>query len=235
VELLLTARRGESLLLTLGIPVLLLVFFSLVDVVDVAGAGFENAVDYVAPGILALAVMSTAMVGLGIGAGFERQYGLLRRLGATPLGRPALLAAKTTAVVLIEAVQFAVLVPLALALGWHVRAAGIPLAFAAVVVGTIAFAGLGLLLAGTLRGEVNLAAANGLYVVLLLLGGIVIPLDRLPSAVEAAARWLPSACLATALREALTPGAGISVQPWVALAAWAVVAPLLAARSFRWE
>jgi len=90
VEVTLTARRGESLLLTLGIPVLLLVFFSLVDVLP---TGTAKGIDFLAPGILALAVMSTAMVGLGIATGFERSYGVLKRLGATPLGRPRLVIA----------------------------------------------------------------------------------------------------------------------------------------------
>jgi ABC-2 type transport system permease protein len=119
VELALTLRRGESLLLTLGIPVLLLVFFSLVDVLP---TGTDDPVDFLAPGILALAVMSTAMVGLGIATGFERQYKVLKRLGTTPLGRPALLGAKTAAVVVVELLQFAVLVPSR----WHSAGARTP-------------------------------------------------------------------------------------------------------------
>src|SRR5439155_3081718 len=114
VELVLTLRRGESVLLTLVIPILLLVFFSSVDVLP---TGRKHPVDFLAPGVLALAVMSTAMVGLGIATGFERQYGVLKRLGTTPLGRPTLLAAKTTAILAVELVQVAVLVPIALALG----------------------------------------------------------------------------------------------------------------------
>src|SRR5207244_6853897 len=132
-----------------------------------------------APGILALAVMSTAMVSLGIATGFERQYGVLKRLGSTPLGRPRLLGAKTASIVGIEIVQLVILVPVAFALGWDPSSAG-GAALAAVVLATIAFAGLGLLIAGTLRAEVTLAAANGLYLVLLLLGGMVIPLAKLP-------------------------------------------------------
>src|SRR5437660_3602410 len=115
VELLLTLRRGESVLLTLVIPILLLVFFSSVDILPV---GVKDPVDFLAPGILALAVMSTGMVSLGIATGFERQYGVLKRLGTTPLGRPRLLGAKTAAIVLVEVVQVVVLVPTALALGW---------------------------------------------------------------------------------------------------------------------
>jgi ABC-2 type transport system permease protein len=230
VEMTLTLRRGESLLLVLGIPVLLLVFFSLVDVLP---TGDGEPIDFLAPGILALAVMSTAMVSLGIATGFERSYGVLKRLGATPLGRPRLVAAKTAAVVLIEVVQLVVLVPVAYALGWAPGGRW-ALALAGVVVGTVAFAGLGLAMAGWLRGEVNLAAANALYLVLLLLGGMIFPLDELPSGLAQVAQLLPSAALAEVLRAALTTG-GAPARAWFTLLAWAVVAPVVAARTFRWE
>ena len=114
LELALLARNGESLLLTLGIPVLLLVFFANVDVLPIDG----EPIDFLAPGVLALAILSTAFVNLAIGTGFEREYGVLKRLGATPLGRPRLLAAKTLAILVVEVVQIAVLWALALALGW---------------------------------------------------------------------------------------------------------------------
>jgi len=230
VEMTLTLRRGESLLLVLGIPVLLLVFFSVVDVLP---TGDAEPIDFLAPGILALAVMSTAMVSLGIATGFERSYGVLKRLGATPLGRPRLVAAKTAAVVLIEIVQLVVLVPVSYALGWAPGGRW-ALALAGVVVGTVAFAGLGLAMAGWLRGEVNLAAANALYLVLLLLGGMIFPLDELPSGLAQVAQLLPSAALAEVLRTALTTGAA-PLRAWVTLLAWAVVTPVVAARTFRWE
>ncbi|HWH34131.1 MAG TPA: ABC transporter permease [Acidimicrobiales bacterium] len=233
VELALTLRRGESLLLVLGIPVVLLSFFSLVDVLALP-AGVEEPVDFLAPGILALAVMSTAMVSLAIATGFERSYGVLKRLGSTPLGRPALLVAKTGAVLAVEALQVVVLVAVAGLLGWRPVGNG-ALAAAAVLVATVAFAGLGLLMAGTLRGEVTLAAANGLYLVLLLLGGMVFPLDRLPSGLQAGAELLPAAALVEALDGALSSPVVAPGRPWAVLAAWAVVAPVLAAWRFRWE
>ncbi len=232
-ELALTLRRGESLLLTLGIPVGLLVFFSLVSVLPLP-AGVSEPVDFLAPGILALAVMSTAMVSLAIATGFERQYGVLKRLGSTPLGRPALLAAKTLAVVVIEVLQVAVLVAVAVVLGW--RPQGNPvLAAGAMVLATVGFAGLGLLMAGVLRAEVTLAAANGLYLVLLLLGGMVFPLERLPATLEALAGLLPSAALTEALDAALSTNATLPAGAVAVLAAWAVTAPALAAWRFRWE
>jgi ABC-2 type transport system permease protein len=231
-ELQLTLRNGEQLLLTLGIPVMLLVFFSLVDVLP---TGTPDPIDFLAPGILALAVMSTSMVALGIATGFERSYHVLKRLAVTPLGRPRLIAAKIAAVALVELVQFAVLVPVSFALGWSPSPANWLLATCAVMLGTAAFAGIGLTMAGRLRGEVNLAAQNGLYLVLLLLGGMVIPFSKLPDGVRAVAHALPSGALADVLRETL---GGNGTQPgtsWLVLGIWAVAAPLVAAATFRWD
>ena len=231
-ELQLVARNGEQLLLTLVIPVMLLVFFSVVDVLP---TGTDDPVDFLAPGVLALAVMSTAMVSLGIGTGFERSYQVLKRLGATPLGRTRLIAAKIASVMVVELVQFAVLVPVAVALGWRPSGANWLLAIVAVLLGTMAFAGIGLAMAGRLRGEVNLAAVNGLYLVMLLLGGMVVPIAELPRALRAVADVLPSGALADVLRESL---AGVGVRPsasWGVLTAWAVASPLVARRLFRFQ
>lgn len=234
IELTLTLRNKESLLLTLGIPVGLLVFFSLVDVLpldDLLGPG-DQPVDVLAPGVLALAIMSMAMTGLAIATGFERSYGVLKRLGATPLGRPRLLAAKIGAVVAIEVVQAAVLVPVALLLGWEPTLDAIPL-LGAVVLGTTAFAGLGLWMAGTLRAEITLALANGLYLVLLLLGGFVIPLSELPDSLRRFAEALPSSALVDLVRAGFDGTTG-PARAWIVLAVWAALTPVVAARTFRW-
>jgi len=231
-EVQLVLRNGEQLLLTLGIPVMLLVFFSVVDVLP---TGTDDPIDFLAPGILALAVMSTSMVSLGIGTGFERTYQVLKRLGATPLGRGRLIAAKILSVVLVELIQLAILIPVAFALGWAPTDPNWLLALVAIVLGTIAFAGIGLSLAGRLRGEINLAAQNGIYLVLLLLGGMVIPFDELPAALQAVARLLPSGALADVLRESLTQAGDRPGTSWIVLAAWALVSPLVARRLFRFE
>jgi ABC-2 type transport system permease protein len=231
-ELQLVARNGEQLLLTLGIPVLLLVFFSLVDVLP---TGTDDPVDFLAPGVLALAVMSTSMVSLGIGTGFERSYHVLKRLGTTPLGRGRLIAAKVASVAVVEIVQFAVLVPVAYLLGWSPASTNWLAAIGAVLLGTVAFAGIGLTFAGRLRGELNLAALNGLYLVLLLLGGMVIPFAKLPGAIRAVAHALPSGALADVLRESLGGNGTQVATSWLVLAIWAAVTPLLAAKLFRWD
>lgn len=230
-EVMLVLRNGEQLLLTLVIPVLLLVFFSIVDVLPSAG---QEPADFLLPGVVALAVMSTAMVSLGIATGFERSYLVLKRLGATPLTRGELVAAKMLSVVVVELLQLVVLLPLGIALGWQ-PGGTVFLAVPAVALGTAAFAGIGLALAGRLRGEINLAAQNGLYLVLLLLGGMMIPLTSLPGPMRTVSEVLPSAALADILRNALT---GVGNQPtasWAVLAVWALAAPAAAARLFRWH
>ncbi len=97
----------------------------------------------------------------------------------------------------------------ALLLGWN---PGGPIAAAvpAILLATVAFSGLGLLLAGLLRAEVTLAAANGLYLVLLLLGGMIFPLSKLPGGLRAVAEGLPAGALSDALHGALTAGASVA-------------------------
>jgi ABC-2 type transport system permease protein len=231
-ELRVIARNGEQLLVIIGIPTILLVFFSQVDVLP---RGDQNAVDFLLPGILALAVMSTAMVSLGIATGFERSYGVLKRLGATPLGTQRLVLAKSLAVVLVEVVQLLVLVVVGLILGWRGDLGAVAPVVGAVLLGTLAFAGIGLTLAGTLRGEVNLAAQNGLYLVLLLIGGIMFPLDSLPNWLQIPAQLLPSSALADVMRGALTETSLNGGAAWIVLAVWALVAPTAAAKFFRWQ
>ncbi|MGA5418706.1 ABC transporter permease [Streptomyces lavendulocolor] len=224
-------RNGEQLLLTVVIPSLLLVLFSTVDIVDTGGG---EAVDFLAPGVLALAVMSTAFTGQAIATGFERRYGVLKRLGASPLPRWALMTAKTLAVLVTEVLQVALLTVIALALGWSPH--GSPLSVALLLVlGTAAFSGLGLLMAGTLRAEATLAAANLVFLLLLVGGGVIVPLEKFPAGVRAVLELLPISALSDGLRDVLREGAPM---PWGAagiLAAWAVLGLGAAARFFRWE
>ncbi|MFE2328897.1 ABC transporter permease [Streptomyces sp. NPDC059385] len=224
-------RNGEQLLLTVIIPALLLTLFSAVDIVD-TGAG--RSVDFLAPGILALAVMSTAFTGQAIATGFDRRYGVLKRLGASPLPRWALMAAKTLSVLVTEVLQIALLTAIAFALGWSPQ--GDPLSVAALVLlGTAAFSGLGLLMAGTLKAEITLAAANLVFLLLLIGGGVIVPLEKFPGAVQAVLGLLPISALSDGLREVLQHGAALPWGDAAVLAAWAVLGLGAAARLFRWE
>jgi ABC-2 type transport system permease protein len=228
-------RNGEQLTLTLIIPLLLLAAFSLEPLVSFGG-GYTR-IDFLTPGVIALAVMSTAFTSQAIATGFERRYGVLKRLGATPLSRTGLITAKTVTVIAVELGQAAIIMLVALALGWSPNAVGaavvvVPLL---VLLGTAACSGFALLLAGTLRAEATLAAANLIYVVLLGVGGVVFPLTKFPSGARSLLELLPIGALSTGLRDVLANGAAFPVKNIVTLAVWAVVGIALAARFFRWE
>ncbi len=232
-ELRLAARRGENLLVTIVIPSAVLLFFASVGVLAIPG----RPVDFLLPGAIALGVIATGLVSLGIATGYERHYGVLKRLGGAPIPAWTVLAAKTVGVLAIELLQVILLVALAVGLfGWSPGpGASVPLALAALVLGTIAFAGLGLAMAGGLRAEATLAVANGLFLAFLLLGGIVLPVDHLPAPLAAVASVLPAAPLAETLRIGLGSSAADPAAPLALLAAWAVGSAALAARAFRWE
>lgn len=231
MELRLLLRNGENLLVTLGIPIAILVFFSLVNVLPSRDG---SPVDFLVPGVLALSVVGAAMAAMGISTGFERYYRVLKRLGATPLRRGELIAAKMLAILATEVVQVVLVVAVGLALGWRPRLDEAWVAVVALLLGTSAFAGIGLGLAGSLRAVATLAVTNGLFMLMLLISGIVFPLNDLPGPLAKVALALPAAPLTDLLRA----GLGGTPIPWAdlaILAAWAAGAPLLAARLFRWE
>jgi ABC-2 type transport system permease protein len=234
MELRLTARRGENVLVTIVIPVVVLLFFATAGVV---ATGNGDPVDFLLPGALALAVIATSLVNLGIATAYERNYGVLKRLGGSPLTRGGLLTAKMGTVLLVEIGQVVLLIAIAAAvLGWSPGAgASIPVFVASLLLGTAAFAGLGLLMAGALRAEATLALANGLFIVFIALGGIVLPVSHLPEPLAALAQWLPPAALADSFRVALGSADGDLTRSLAVLAVWAVITIGLTIRTFRWE
>ena len=236
MELRLTARRGENVLVTLIIPVSVLLFFAGTSIVPgIAG----DRVGFLLPGAIALALIATGLVNLGIATAYERSYGVLKRLGGSPLSRWGLVGGKLAAVLVLEIVQVVVLVAVAaVALHWQPGPGWSPILLAvAILLGTLAFAGLGLLLAGTLRAETTLALTNGLFLGFLMLGGIVLPVDHLPAFLQPLAAGLPATALADLLRIALDAAAAPAspVGPAVLLGAWGVAAAGLAIRRFRWD
>jgi ABC-2 type transport system permease protein len=237
MELTTLVRNYEQLLLIMVIPVGVLVFFG-----NVAVLPDSITLTRLVASVLTLSLISTAMVSTGIATGFERSYHVLKRLGVTPLGRGRLIWAKAGSVSVVELVQVTVLVAIAVGLGWSMVGLSWWRLALALLLGTAAFAGIGLCLAGRLRAEANLAAQNGLYLVLLALGGVIVPVDDLPDSLGAVARYLPSGALTEVMHVSLggaPSGVWLFVDAplgaWLVLAIWALIAPLAAARLFRFD
>jgi ABC-2 type transport system permease protein len=234
METRLLLRNGEQLLLAVVVPLVVLVGgITAARHFDLTFS--HSPVDTLTPGILALAVMSTSFTSLAITTGFERRYGVLKRLGASPLPRSGLLAGKVGALLVVEVLQFVVIGGVALLLGWSpsVSPAGVLGVLASALLGTAAFASLGLFLAGALRAEATLAAANLVYLLLMAGGAVVFPAGSYGPAGKVLA-LLPSGALGSGMRTALLAG-GFPVTALLVLAGWAVAGTLLTARTFTWE
>jgi ABC-2 type transport system permease protein len=229
MELTLTARRGEAIVLAMGVPLLVLLGAGLTEVTNVPG---DDRLAFVVPGVLALTVMSTAFTGQAITTGYERSYGVLKRLGASPLSRPGLLFAKTSAVLGLIVVQLVALAAVGVAVGWRPHFGAILSALGVTVLATAAYSGLALLMASLLRPEATTGAATLIYVLMLAAGGIMFAAPDLGTV-----GWfvLPLAAHAEALRATLSHDASVPLSIWLALGTWAVVFVTAAARKFRWE
>lgn len=232
-DLKLLLRNGEQILLTILIPVVLLVGLGRTSLVSV-GDTTATRIDIVVPGIIALAVMSTSFASLAIATGFDRRSGVLKFLGATPLQRSGLVWSRVLAVLGMVVVQLLVLLPIAYLLGWQ-PAGSVLSAALLVIVGSAAFGTLAVALAGVLRAEATLAVANGIYLLLLLGGGVVIPLDVFPAPLAFVAGLLPSGALGEGLRAVLVDATAIAWPQLAILTCWALLGGFIASRTFRWE
>lgn len=230
-EIAVLLRNGEQLLVAVVLPALVLVGLAGAHSPDLGPA---RRVDVVTPGVLALALISSAFTGQAIQTGFDRRYGVLRLLGSTPLGRTGLLAAKAVATAVVVALQVVVLGGLGLALGWQPHLLGLLPAVLLLAVGAGAFVALGLLLAGLLRAEAVLAVANLVWVLMLAGSAVVVPASVMPAPLEHLARYLPSGALGEGLRTAFQHGR-LAVVPLVVLLGWLVATTALVRRTFRWS
>ena len=226
-------RNGEQLMVTVLLPVMALIGLTQTSIIDLDTAG-RSRIDFITPGIIALAVMSAAFTAQAIATAFDRRNGVLRLMATTPLGRSGLLTAKILGVLAVEAVQILVISAVAVALGWRPDLISIPIALLAVLLGTAAFTSLAMLLAGTLRAEGVLAVANIVLVLLIVLGAVLIPAAQLPDGLRQVALVLPSGALGEALRGAFFD-ASIPLLSLLVLLAWAAVLGWGAGKLFKWH
>lgn len=232
LELTLLLRNGEQLLLTMFIPITLLVGLSILPL-GPFGEGHAERATTLLPVIMSLAVIATAFTGQAIAVAFDRRYGALKRLGATALPVWGIIAGKSLAVATVVVLQSVLLGAIGAVLGWRPTAVGLVLGAVVIGLGTVCFAALGLLLGGSLRAEIVLAAANLLWFVFGGFSALTVETDLVPDAVRWLARLTPSGALTEALSQALS----VSVD-WFGIAVvigWGLVAAAGALRWFRFS
>lgn len=226
MELTLFLRNGEQLLVALVIPVAVLFGLTLVDF----GAVPDPRIDHAITAVLAIALMGTAFTGQAIAVGFDRRYGALKRLGGTPLPPFVIIVGKMLAALVLVLGQSVVLGVIAALLGWRPSVAGLALAGLVLVLGTLAFASMGLLLGGTLKAEIVLALANLLWFLLIGGAGLAIGIAAVSEQVHDLLVVVPSHALTTALGTALD--GGLPLVPALVLVAWTALCGGLAVRHF---
>lgn len=223
-------RNGEQLLVSIIIPVMVLIGVHSMGMLDTAEL---STLDILTPGVLTIAVMSSAFTSQGIGTAFDRRYGVLRFLSTTPIGNTGLILGKAMAVLMVLVVQLIVLLGVAMALGYRLQLAGTLPAAVFLFIGAIAFTSLGLLVAGTLRPEATLAITNLLWILLGAAGGSVFPL-REDGFLTPLLQWLPSAALGDGMRVALLEGQW-ALLPLLIISLWAGAATALTVKFFSWK
>lgn len=230
-EFRLLMRNGEQLLLTLIVPIFLLIGLTFMPFIK---SGDQPRVSVVVPGVIALAIMSTAFTAQAISIGFDRRYGVLKLLGVTPLSRLRLLFAKTIAILAIEAIQLILILSIGALLGWR-PSGNVANVIVLVILGTASFSALSFALAGVLRAEATLAVANAIYLILLLAGGTVLPRDQVPGWLGTVGNLLPSGALGNGLRDVMVTGSAIPLSSIVVLLLWGIAGAAIAHQTFRWE
>ena len=223
-------KNGEQLLVSMVIPVMVIIGVHTMGLLDTPE---YSTIEIVTPGVLAIAVLSSAFTSQGIQTAFDRRYGVLRYLATTPLGSAGLVLGKAIAVLVTLIVQVIVIMTVAVFLGYPLGLQGILPSLVFLLLGAIAFTSLGLLIAGTLRPEATLAITNLLWVVLGAAGGTVFPLSE-DGFMTPILQFLPSAALGDGLREALLNG-GFATGPFIILLLWAAVITALTTKFYSWK
>jgi ABC-2 type transport system permease protein len=232
-------RNRRAQFFVLALPLLLLLTFAGLfgtDAVEVAGQQVAANRASV-PGIMGLAILTSAFVALTQAIVAQREAGILKRRRATPVPAAVLVISRALAATLSSLAACALLVLVAgAAYGIDAPAAGLgPLALA-VVAGSLCFACCGFAVAAAVT---NADSAQPLIQVVMLplqmISGVYFPISQLPDWLQHVALAFPLAHLTNALQHAwLASGPEIAWGDIGVLALWAAGAAFVAARRFRW-
>jgi ABC-2 type transport system permease protein len=229
-------RDKGVLTFALFFPVLTVLFFGYLNrggqVGDVSYASFLIA------GGVGMVVSSAAFENLGVTLARQRDEGILKRLGGTPLRPWMLVGAKVLTAAALILVQ-AVIMIAGNVLLFGARVSGsLGWGFVTLLVGVLAFASMGLALAGLSRNtDAAGAAARALSLPMQFLCGTLFPLEAMPPALRHIAQALPLTYFVNAFRGAILAGGGPAdyARDWLVLLGCLAIGFAVAVKTFRWE
>jgi ABC-2 type transport system permease protein len=194
--------------------------------------------DVFAPGILAMSLMNSGVIGLATAFVTYRERGILRRIRVTPFPLTSFILARVISQLLVAGLQAVILIGMAwLFFGLHLR--GNPLVLLlAIVAGALAFLAIGFAISGIApNAETAASYANLVTFPMLFLSGIFFSMENAPAWLRPITKVLPLSYLVDALREPMSFGNGLSAI-WLDLLALIltfIIAMAIAVRFFRWD
>ena len=229
-EFLLNARNSEQALLLVLIPILILIVMTKTTIIG----GETTALPLALATVLTVSTFAAGFTSLAIATAFERRSETLVFLGTTSLTRAEVVLAKSLGSFLLAVFAGLFTIIAALLLGWTPTFL-ILLTPLCMILGVFSVGGFAYLLAGTLRAEAVLAIANGIFVLVLMFGGIIFTFgDTMTNVLE----YFPPLALKGLIQYVVSeqnPGATSVIKAISVLGAWGVAGHLLAFRFFKWR
>jgi len=198
-------RSKARMIGSLGQPVLFLIAlgFGFGAVYQKAGQG--NYIDFLAPGIIAMSILFTAMF-TGIEVIWDRQFGFLKETLVAPVSRTKIMIGRTLGGATVASIQGLIVLIISLILGFRpISFALIPLAFLFMFMIAFLFTALGTAIASLLDDMQGFQLIiNFVIMPIFFLSGALFPLDNLPSVLSIITKINPLSYGVDGIRGSLT-------------------------------
>ncbi len=191
-------------------------------------SGSGNYLQFIAPGIIGMALMSTA-VSSGFSVIWDRQFGFLKEIMVTPNSRASIVLGRAAGGATTALLSAIIVFAISLLVGFHILLAPVTLlAIVFMLLIALVFISLGLILASIISDLQGFGMITNFFTLpLLFLSNSIFPLSSLPKFIQDISYFNPLTYGIEGLRYTLT---GTSIMPlWVDLAVMVgVVAAMLA-------
>lgn len=229
-------RNPRALVVGMGLPVLMLVIFGELPHFQrhLTGYGGLTGFDVKVPTLAAMVIAGHAVMGLSLSLAAYREYGILRRMSATPVPRAWVLAAPAVVQFCLVTAEVAILFAVAAA----AFGLGAPKNPGALVLSLFlcaaALFAVGLSIAAVARASTLPVFTAAVYFPLLFFSGLWIPLAQMPGVLQHIATCTPVGAAVQAIQDSMR-GAFPPARLLAVMAIWALVFALVSRRRFRWE